>query len=110
MRADIIIACLPAAALAAPAKRAPLHIPRDVELITGKYIVKMMEPEGSIMEASVSSKIEKCVESITADADFVYDVIGGFASSLSDEEVEALRDNPDVGFSTVPIFRTFIRS
>jgi hypothetical protein len=98
MRADILVACLPAVALAAPAKRAPLHIPRDVELITGKYIVKMKEPESSIMEASVSSKIEECVESIAADADFIYDVVGGFASSLSDEEVEALRDNPNVGF------------
>lgn len=94
MRVEVLLSLLPLA-FAAPASRAPLHIPRDAEPVKGKYIVKMKTPEVSAF-ASTESKIKSCLKSVAADADFVYKQFGGFAGSLTDEEVEKLRDNPDV--------------
>lgn len=92
MRAEALLALLPLVA-AAPHKRAPLHIPRDVELIEGKYIVKMKAPE----EGSVSAQmVDESVKEIVDHADFTYDTIGGFASSLTEEEIETLRSDPNV--------------
>lgn len=69
MRVSALLSILPLVA-AAPAKReevAPLHVPRDVEVIPGKYIVKLKE--GVV---SISSTIS----SIEAKPDFEYE--GGF--------------------------------
>lgn len=96
MRVEALLALLPLVA-AAPHKRAPLHIPRDVDLIEGKFIVKFKEPkEGSVSIQSLG----EAVTSITSHADYLYDNIGGFASSLTEEEIETLRNDPNVSFSS----------
>ncbi|KAH7312683.1 alkaline phosphatase [Stachybotrys elegans] len=92
MKFSAILAVLPLA-LAAPQKRAPLHVPRDVDLIEGHYIVKLKAPEGEFRTA-----VDSVVSSIVADADHVYENFGGFAATLTPEEVEALRSNPAVEF------------
>jgi subtilisin family serine protease len=93
MRASVALALLPLA-LAAPQKRAPLHVPRDVNLVEGQYIVKLKAPAEGEFTASINS----VVASIAADADIVYEDFGGFAATLTPEEVEALRSNPSVEF------------
>ncbi|RYO81778.1 hypothetical protein DL766_004639 [Monosporascus sp. MC13-8B] len=97
MRSATLLALLPLA-MAAPGgvKRdspAPLVKPRGVELVEGKYIVKM---KNTVSAASVDS----AVASVAADADYVYKSgkFQGFASSLTDAEVEALQKDPNVEF------------
>lgn len=95
MLVSTLIALLPLA-LAAPAKRAspaPLLKPRDADLIEGKFIVKLTD---GIKLSSVSDAVTEAKEK----ADLTYsDSFEGFAVSLSDEEVETLRDDPDVSES-----------
>jgi hypothetical protein len=90
MRVSAALALLPLT-LAAPQKRAPLHIPRDVQLIEDHYIVKLKAPEGEFR-----ATVDALVADIAADADLVYENFGGFAASLTAKEVEALRSNPNV--------------
>jgi subtilisin family serine protease len=92
MRASVLLAILPLA-LAAPQKRAPLVIPRDAELIQGKYIVKLKESSGDF-----TTQADNVISSIAADADLVYENFGGFAATLTKEEIEALRSNPAVEY------------
>lgn len=83
---------LSASALAAVASaRAPLKTPEGAEVIEGKYIVMMKDGP----QISSSASIQSAVGSIAADADLVYKKLGGFAASLTEEEVEALRDDPN---------------
>lgn len=97
MRSATILAALPlAAAIPAPAKRAPLVVPETDELIEGSYIVKLKSSEG----------VQTAVSSIAADADAIYSSINSFAASLTEEEVEALRDDPNVSSLTSPSERT----
>ncbi|KAH8172242.1 subtilase family protein [Sarocladium implicatum] len=99
MHAAALLALLPMAMAApqaqAPAKRdspAPLIVPRGVELIEGKYIVKM---KSDSVTAAVSSAISK----IASVADYTYSrKFNGFAGSLSDKEVQSLRDDPNVEY------------
>ena len=95
MRSAAIFSLLPLA-IAAPARRAepaPLVKPRGAELIEGKFIVKFKEPkEGSVSAQALGDDIKK----ITSHADYMYDSIGGFASSLTEEEIETLRNDPNV--------------
>uniref|UniRef100_A0A0B7JTB1 Peptidase S8/S53 domain-containing protein n=1 Tax=Bionectria ochroleuca TaxID=29856 RepID=A0A0B7JTB1_BIOOC len=92
MRVSALLSILPLVA-AAPAKReevAPLHVPRDVEVIPGKYIVKLKE--GVV---SISSTIS----SIEAKPDFEYEGgFQGFAGALTEAEVQALRESPEVEY------------
>ncbi|KAI2636047.1 proteinase T-like protein [Xylaria nigripes] len=80
-------------ALAAPSKRvspAPLYVPHN-KLVDGKYIVKLHDnADANSVHASM----------VTAEPDHIYDVPGfkGFASALSQDEVKALQNNPDVDF------------
>ncbi|RYP62611.1 hypothetical protein DL771_009654 [Monosporascus sp. 5C6A] len=97
MRSATLLALLPLA-MAAPGgvKRdspAPLVKPRGAEIVEGKYIVKMKD---TVSTASVDS----AVASVAADADYVYKngKFQGFASSLTDAEVEALQNDPNVEF------------
>jgi hypothetical protein len=90
MRASVLLAILPLA-LAAPQKRAPLVIPRDAELIQGKYIVKLKD-----VSSDFTAQADTVISSIAADADLVYENFGGFAATLTEEEIEALRSNPAV--------------
>lgn len=96
MHAAALLALLPLA-LAAPQKRdalAPLILPRQSQAVPGKYIVKMKNGarQGSVTNA---------VSSIQAEADFTYSRgFRGFAASLSPEEVQKLRLNPDVSHAS----------
>ncbi|UNI19515.1 hypothetical protein JDV02_005697 [Purpureocillium takamizusanense] len=94
MRASTLLALLPLAC-AAPSKRAtpaPVLVPRNAQVIDGKYIVKF---KGDAKSNAVSS----AVSDITADADYTYShSFHGFAASLSKSEVEKLQNNPDVEF------------
>jgi subtilisin family serine protease len=90
MRSAALLAALPFV-LAAPHKRAPLHIPRGVELIEGHYIVKFKEQSSDVAASAA-------VQSIVAQADSVFETFGGFAASLTDEEVETLRNSPSVEY------------
>jgi hypothetical protein len=92
MRSATLLALLPFA-LAAPSRRAepaPVLRPRGVKLVDGKYIVKM---KGGIRAASVSAT----VSTIEADADYTYSKsFSGFAASLKDDEIEKLKNDPNV--------------
>ncbi|KAI1654502.1 subtilisin-like protein [Daldinia decipiens] len=95
MRTATALALLPLA-LAAPSKRdtpALVIKPRGAQLVDGKYIVKMKA-------GTKAESIQSSIQSVASDADFVYntDKFKGFASSLSEEELEALRNNADVDY------------
>ncbi|KAF3064315.1 Proteinase T [Daldinia childiae] len=95
MRTTTALALLPLA-LAAPSKRsspAPVIKPRGAQLVDGKYIVKMKADTNA-------ESIQSSIQSVASDADFVYNTnkFKGFASSLSEEELEALKNNADVDY------------
>ncbi|RYP54759.1 hypothetical protein DL769_010297 [Monosporascus sp. CRB-8-3] len=95
MRTAAILSLLPLA-FAAPAKRAepaPLLKPRGVDLIEGKFIVKMKDQ----ITASV---LDETVSTFQKDAEHVWNVPGfkGFAAALDDAAVEQLQNHPDVEF------------
>ncbi|KAI1504230.1 peptidase S8/S53 domain-containing protein [Biscogniauxia marginata] len=95
MRSAAALALLPLA-LAAPSKRsspAPVIKPRGAQLVDGKYIVKMKK------EAEIGA-LESSIQAIASDADYTYksNHFSGFASSLTDEELESLKNNPDVDY------------
>ncbi|KAI3343416.1 subtilisin-like protease PR1K [Ustulina deusta] len=96
MRSATILAALPLA-LAVPSKRAspaPLLKPRNANVIEGKYIVKMKSSSSSIevLEA------HKSLVSSNVDYTFNSNKFAGFAASMTDEEVEALQNMPDVEY------------
>ncbi|KEY70176.1 hypothetical protein S7711_03397 [Stachybotrys chartarum IBT 7711] len=93
MRVSVLLATLPLA-LAAPQKRAPLHIPRNVELVEDKYIVKLRVPS----DGDVSATVDAAVSVIAADADQIFETFGGFAATLTKEEIETLRSSPNVEY------------
>lgn len=76
-------------ALAVPSRRAPIFT-RD-EGIAGKYIVKVKTG------GSISASIDSAISSIEAKADHIYHNVGGFSATLSPEELETLRNHPNVG-------------
>lgn len=88
MRLSIIAAVLPLALAAPVVEPAPLIEARGTQPIAGKYIVKLKDNARlSIMDAR--KKVEE--------TEHVYEnVIKGFSASLNDEEVERLRNDPDV--------------
>ncbi|KAM4064988.1 subtilase family protein [Hirsutella rhossiliensis] len=96
MKLSIFLSIIPAI-LASPvvkrAEPAPVVAPRDASrLIPGKYIVKFKD---GISIASV----DRTIEALSANADHVYKhAFRGFASQLSDKDVQALRNNPDVDY------------
>lgn len=61
-------------------------------MIEGKFIIKM-KPASDV---SIQSVTDEAIASIAAGADHVYSNLGGFAATLTAEEVEFLRDNPAV--------------
>ncbi|RYP64521.1 hypothetical protein DL770_009186 [Monosporascus sp. CRB-9-2] len=95
MRTAAFLSLLPLA-FAAPAKRAepaPLLKPRGVDLIEGKFIVKMKDQ----ITASV---LDETVSAFQKDAEHVWNVPGfkGFAGALDDAAIEQLQNHPDVEF------------
>ncbi|RYP34416.1 hypothetical protein DL767_004285 [Monosporascus sp. MG133] len=95
MRTAAFLSLLPLA-FAAPAKRAepaPLLKPRGVDLIEGKFIVKMKDQ----ITASV---LDEAVSTFQKEADHVWNVPGfkGFAGALDDAAIEQLQNHPDVEF------------
>lgn len=92
MRASALLALLPLA-MAAPAKRAspaPVLVPRGAQVIDGKYIVKMKS------EAKIAA-VDTAINAIAADADHTYNQsFHGFAASLTPEELEKLKNDPNV--------------
>jgi hypothetical protein len=96
MRAATLLALLPMA-MAAPSatKRsspAPLLVPRNAELIEGKYIVKMKDD-------LVAATVNGLVSTLSSAADYTYSrKFNGFAGSLSEKEIDDLRADPNVEY------------
>ncbi|KAK1762166.1 serine protease precursor [Phialemonium atrogriseum] len=95
MHAATILSLLTLAA-AAPSRRAesaPLIKPRGARLIEGRYIVKL---KGDVQAASVHS----AMHGRPANPDHVYNMgrFNGFASGLTAEQLEALRNDPSVEY------------
>jgi hypothetical protein len=94
MRSSTLLALLPFT-FAAPAPGstrsglAPVLVPRGAKVIDGKYIVKMKAGMGA---ASMSTAIS----SVAAGADHTYSSFNGFAASMTNEEVEKFRSDPNV--------------
>ncbi|KAI0433956.1 subtilisin-like protease PR1K [Xylaria sp. FL1042] len=95
MRSAAILAALPLA-LAAPSKRAspaPLLKPRNADIVEGKYIVKMKS-------SSTVETLEAHKNLVSSKVDYTYNShkFTGFAVTMTDEEVEALQNMPDVEY------------
>ncbi|KAI2637488.1 peptidase S8/S53 domain-containing protein [Xylaria nigripes] len=96
MRSSAVLAALPLV-LAAPSKRAtpaPLLQPhQNAQVIQGKYIVKLRTEAGvQALDAHTNLVASKPDHTYTAGT------FTGFAGSLTDEEVKALQDMPDVDY------------
>nr|ACB30129.1 subtilisin-like protease [Epichloe festucae var. lolii]ACB30132.1 subtilisin-like protease [Epichloe festucae] len=97
MKVSALLALLPLlpVAVAAPTKRAspaPVLVPRGVQLVEGKYIIKMKG------DSNIQS-VNAAISSIRASADHTYShSFNGFAASLTPEELEQLRQDPSVDF------------
>ena len=97
MRSATLLALLPLA-MAAPSvvtKRdspAPLVAPRGASLVDGKYIIKFKNQVGT-------SSVDTAISSLSSKADYVYkNHFQGFAGSLTPEELENLRNDPNVEY------------
>lgn len=82
---------LAGSAAASVHKRAPL-ITRDETGIDGKYIV-MMKPASSV---KTTARVKSAAKSVDVKPDMVFDKLGGFSATLSDKEVDDLRNDPNV--------------
>lgn len=98
MRSNTFLLALPLAA-ATSVSRAPLIASRSTETLEDKYIV-MMKNDARI---NAASSIQSAVDSIVADADQVYKKLGGFSATLTAEEVDSLRSNPNVSGAPTPV-------
>lgn len=99
MRLNVLLALLPVV-LGAPAKRsepAPLLTPRgDADsLIAGKYIVKFRDVSALSVVDDALSVLDEAPEHVFKS------LFRGFAATLDDATLQALRDHPDV--SSVPL-------
>ena len=94
MRTATLLALLPLA-MAAPSKKrdspAPVLRPRGATVVEGKYIVKMKSD-------AAAGSVNVAMKGVASDADYIYNSgkFSGFASSLSDDEVKTLQDDPNV--------------
>ncbi|RDA85360.1 putative subtilisin-like protease [Ophiocordyceps camponoti-leonardi (nom. inval.)] len=95
MKPSLLLALLPAIAAAPATKRsepAPLLKPLGArKLIANKYIVKLKD-------GMAFASADEAVVALSKDADHVYNhAFHGFAAHLSDEDLDKLRDHPEVG-------------
>jgi hypothetical protein len=96
MHVSLLLSLLPAVLAAPKAKRsepAPLIVPRGdpADLIPGQYIVKLRDD-------SPFSVLDDAMRLFPNDADQIYNgTFNGFAAKLSESDVEALRDDINVG-------------
>lgn len=96
MRASTLLALVPMA-MAAPStiKRdapASVVVPRNAQLVESHYIVRFKKD-------SITTAVSSAISSIAADADFTYSKgFSGFAATLTEEELETLRNNPAVDY------------
>lgn len=90
MRLSVLLAILPAT-FAAPSVRAePASIKRRENGIPGKFIVRLRD------EVSMSS-VQSARALLKTEPERTYkNVFHGFAGSMDEEELEALRNHPDV--------------
>ncbi|KAL6868834.1 hypothetical protein ACO1O0_000156 [Amphichorda felina] len=93
MRAATLLALIPmAAGLPSVQRQAPVLVPRGGNQIDGKYIVRMKNN-------AMSTAVDSAISSITAKADYTYSRgFSGFAASLTPEELEKLKSNPNVDY------------
>ncbi|KAI1844127.1 hypothetical protein JX265_013768 [Neoarthrinium moseri] len=95
MRTAAVLSVLPLA-LAAPSKRAqpaPLLKPRGGQLVDGKYIIKLKHD-------AQDGALGMAMKTLSSDADHVYNSgkFTGFASSLTAEELDALRNDDSIDY------------
>jgi len=96
MKASTLLALVPMA-MAAPStiKRdapASVVVPRNAQLVESHYIVRFKKD-------SITTAVSSAISSIAADADFTYSKgFSGFAATLTEEELETLRNNPAVDY------------
>jgi subtilisin family serine protease len=96
MKASTLLALVPMA-MAAPStiKRdapASVVVPRNAQLVESHYIVRFKKD-------SITTAVSSAISSIAADADFTYSKgFSGFAATLTEEELETLRNNPSVDY------------
>jgi subtilisin family serine protease len=90
MHAALLLALLPAFALAAPA---PIITPRDAKVIPGKFIVKLKE-------SASKAKLDEAISLLAAKPEFKYGFgsFNGFAGKISDATVKKLQDLDAVEF------------
>lgn len=92
MRLSIIAAVLPLAIAGPVVDPAPLIQARGSQGVDGKYIVKFKD-SAAVSIQDVQSKVAK--------TDHVYEnVIKGFSASLTQDQVESLRRDPDASTSS----------
>lgn len=84
MHASLLLALLPAFALAAPA---PIITPRDAKVIPGKFIVKLKE-------SASKAKLDEAISLLASKPEFKYGFgsFNGFAGKISDATVKKLQD------------------
>lgn len=101
----ILLLVSPGTTRSPPSRRsslAPVIRPRGVNIILGKYIVKL---EDNDADSGSSIKSFAHVASLmAAEPDTVYNMTGfrGFVGSLTDDKVESLRHHPAVSYLTRP--------
>lgn len=97
MKSAIIAVLLPLALARPSSTLAPVIAPRNAQVIAGKYIVKMKD---GVSTASVDDALSLAQQ--TADHVYKGGKFKGFATALSDSELEALQAHPDVSWVPLP--------
>lgn len=91
MKSIIVAALLPLALGRPSATLAPIVVPRNAQVIDGKYIVMMKD-------GVTTTSVDDALALTESTADHVYkgSKVKGFASALNATELEALQAHPDV--------------
>jgi hypothetical protein len=87
MRSAALLSLLPALALGAPVIQA-----RDGKVIPGSYIVMLKESDGV---TATSEEFVSLLSTVEKSHDFTS--LNGFAAELTEEQLESLKNSPEVG-------------